>query len=141
MCENPILIFMKDFFKFMFASMLGFFLTIILLSIILFIVVVSLVALATTEEISTPRNCVLQIKLDRPVSDRSPKNPIFIDLYSRSRRDGLTDILTNIHKAKNDNNIKGILLDISIIQAGLSGKPGSCECNCNVSDRNKKNNI
>jgi protease-4 len=111
---------MKDFFKFMFASMLGFFLTIILLSIILFTVVVSLVALATTEEISTPRNCVLQIKLDRPVSDRSPKNPIFIDLYSRSRRDGLTDILSNIHKAKNDNNIKGILLDVSIIQAGLS---------------------
>ena len=111
---------MKDFFKFMFASMLGFFLTIMLLTIILFIVVVSLVALATTEEISTPRNCVLQIKLDRPISDRSPKNPIFIDLYSRSRHDGLTDILSNIHKAKNDNDIKGILLDVSIIQAGLS---------------------
>ena len=111
---------MKDFFKFMFASMLGFFLTIMLLSIILFMIVVSLVALVTTEEISTPRNCVLQIKLDRPVNDRSPKNPIFIDLYSGSRRDGLTDILANIHKAKYDNNIKGILLDVSTIQAGLS---------------------
>lgn len=100
--------------------MLGFFLTIILLTIILFTVVVTLVALATTETISTPHDCILQIKLDRPVSDRGPKNPIFIDLYSRSRRDGLTDILDNIHKAKNDNDIKGILLDISTIPAGLS---------------------
>jgi protease-4 len=111
---------MKEFFKFMLASMLGFFLTIILLTIILFTVVVTLVALATTETISTPHDCILQIKLDRPVSDRGPKNPIFIDLYSRSRRDGLTDILDNIHKAKNDNDIKGILLDISTIPAGLS---------------------
>ena len=111
---------MKDFFKFMAASMLGFLLTIILLTIILFTVVVSLVAIATTEEISTPRNCILQIKLDRPISDRGPKNPIFIDLYSRSKRDGLTDILENIHKARNDNDIKGILLDISVIPTGLS---------------------
>jgi len=111
---------MKQFFKFMFASMLGFLLTSIILFIILFTVVVSLIAMASTEEVVTPSNCVLQIKLDRPISDRGPKNPRFIDLYSRSRRDGLTDILDNIQKAKEDNNIKGILLDISYIQAGLS---------------------
>ncbi len=118
--DNLILIIMKDFFKFMFASMLGFFLTIMLLSIILFTVVVSLVALATTEEVKTPRNCILQIRLDNPISDRSPKNPLFVDLRAWSRRNGLTDILHNIHKAKNDNNIKGILLDVSVIQAGYS---------------------
>jgi protease-4 len=111
---------MKEFFKFMLASMLGFFLTIVILSLILFTVVVSLVALATTEEVSIPGNSVLQIKLDRPVSDRGPKNPIFIDLFARSKRESLTDILDNIHKAKEDDNIKGILLDISVIPAGLS---------------------
>jgi protease-4 len=111
---------MKDFFKFMFASMLGFLLTIILLSIISFIVIVSIVALVTTEEVITPRNCVLQIKLDRPISDRGPKNSFFMDFRSMSKRDGLTDILKNIHKAKYDNNIKGILLDISVIPTGVS---------------------
>jgi protease-4 len=111
---------MKDFFKFMFASMLGFLLTIILLSIISFIVIVSIVAMVTTEEVITPRNCVLQIKLDRPISDRGPKNSFFMDFRSMNRRDGLTDILKNIHKAKYDNNIKGILLDVSVIPTGLS---------------------
>jgi protease-4 len=111
---------MKDFFKFMFASMLGFFLTIVLLTFIFFIVVVSLVSLATTEEVSTPRNCLLQIKLDRPISDRSPNNPFLMDFRSFTKRNGLTDILDDIHKAKNDNNIKGILLDVSVIPAGFS---------------------
>ncbi len=100
--------------------MLGFFLTIILLSIIMGIVVVSLVALATTEEVTTPHNCILQIKLDRTINDRSPKNPMFIDFRSWSKWEGLTDILDNIHKAKHDSNIKGILLDVSVIPAGLS---------------------
>lgn len=101
--------------------MLGFFLTVVILSIITIIIVVSLVALTmTTQEVTTPRNCILQIKLDRPVSDRSPKSSVLNEFFSRSRRDGLTDILANIHKAKYDANVKGILLDISVIPAGLS---------------------
>lgn len=100
--------------------MLGFFLTIVLLSIILVTIVVALVALATTEEVTTPKNCILQVKLDRPINDRSPKNSMFIDLRSWNKWEGLTDILEDIHKAKRDNNIKGILLDVSVIPAGLS---------------------
>ena len=100
--------------------MLGFFLTIILLTVLTVIVAVSLVALTMTEEVSTPHNCILQIKLDRPITDRSPKSSIFNDFLSRSRRDGLTDILNNIHKAKYDANVKGILLDLTVIPAGLS---------------------
>ena len=100
--------------------MLGFLLTIILLSIILFTVVISIVALATTEEVITPRNCILQIKLDRPISDRGPKNSFFMDFRSLTKRDGLTDILKDIHKAKYDDNVKGILLDVSVIPTGLS---------------------
>ena len=100
--------------------MLGFFLTIVILSFIFFIVVVSVIALATTEEVSTPRNCILQIRLDRPISDRSPNNPFLMDFSSFTKKNGLTDILSDIHKAKDDNNIKGILLDVSVIPAGLS---------------------
>ena len=48
------------------------------------------------------------------------KNPIFFDLATMSRKTGLDDILKNIKKAKNDNNISGILLDISFIDAGIS---------------------
>ena len=111
---------MKEFFKFMFASMLGFFLSVIIIFIILFTIIVTLVAVATTEEVTVPKNCILRIKLDRPIIDRSPRRSIFLDLYSMNQREGLTDILKNIHTAKKDDNIKGILLDISVIPAGLS---------------------
>lgn len=104
----------------MFASMLGFFLTLILISVILFSVVAIIASVATTEVVSTPRNAVLQIKLDRTIIDRGQKKSIFGDMYSMRRRDGLTDILDNIRKARNDNDIKGILLDVSVIPAGLS---------------------
>jgi protease IV len=111
---------MKEFFKFMFASMLGFFLSVIMIFIILFTIIVTLIAVATTEEVTVPKNCILQIKLDRPIIDRTPRKSLFLDFYSRNQREGLTDILKNIHTAKRDDNIKGILLDISVIPAGLS---------------------
>jgi len=60
------------------------------------------------------------IKLDRPVMDRSPKNPFFINLSTGNKISGLNDILDNIKKAKTDNDIKGIFLDISVIPSGFS---------------------
>ncbi|MCX6243379.1 MAG: signal peptide peptidase SppA [Bacteroidetes bacterium] len=110
---------MKDFFKFMLASMVGFILSTFIITIIITTIIVIVVSVATRQEITVPKNCILQVKLDRQIIDRGPRSP-FIDLYSGIKRDGLTDILSSIHNAKDDANIKGILLDISVISAGLS---------------------
>ena len=111
---------MKDFFKFMFASMLGFILTLVVITIILSVIVASMVTFMSTEEVSVPDNSVLQIKLDMSIMDRGPKPAMFINLSPMGKREGLNEILDNIHKAKADNNIKGILLDIGVIPAGIS---------------------
>jgi protease-4 len=58
--------------------------------------------------------------LDKPIADRTPANPIFIDLATMSRQTGLNDILKKIKKAEEDKNIAGIFLDISSIDAGIS---------------------
>jgi protease-4 len=111
---------MKDFFKMMFASMLGFFITIIILFFVFIAIVLSFVSLSSNEEVVISSKTILHIELNKPISDRSPKNPIFFDMATMSRKTGLTDILKNINKAKTDNNISGIFLDINSIDAGIS---------------------
>ncbi len=110
---------MKDFFKFMFASMLGVFLLMVLFSFIFFLVIIGIVAATTSTEVSIPAASVLRIKLDKPIYDRTPKLPLLIDLQVPAKPLGLNDILENIRKAKQDTKIKGILLDVSVIPAGI----------------------
>jgi protease IV len=111
---------MKDFFKMMFASMLGFFITSIILFFVFLIIIFSIVSSSTSEDVVIHSKSILHIELDKPILDRSPKNPIFFDLATMSRKTGLSDILKNITKAKDDKNISGIFLDISFIDAGIS---------------------
>ncbi len=111
---------MKEFFKMMFASMVGFILTIIVVTLIMFIILAAIVAGATKDEVTVEPNSILRITLDKPILDRSPKNPFFIDLGPMNKSVGLNDILNDIQRAKEDPNIKGILLDVSVIPAGMA---------------------
>jgi len=108
---------MKEFFKFMFASMLGTFLIIVFLFSILIGFVVVMISLSSTEEVNISKNTILQITLDQPIFDRTPKIPFFMEV---GKKIGLYDILKNIQKAKTDDNIKGIYLDISYVPTGLA---------------------
>ena len=63
---------MKQFFKFMFASMFGFILTIL---IFIFIMVGIISSLSTKEEVVVQKNSVLVMDLEVPISDRAPENP------------------------------------------------------------------
>ncbi|MBE0663154.1 MAG: signal peptide peptidase SppA [Bacteroidales bacterium] len=111
---------MRQFFKFMFASMLGFIIAGLLL---LFIFIGILVSIASFSEETTvvKPNTVLHLKLDQPIIDRSPKNPFSSSSFSGFKTNpGLNDYLENIEKASNDPNIKGILIEPMLIPAGLS---------------------
>ncbi|MCX6249879.1 MAG: signal peptide peptidase SppA [Bacteroidetes bacterium] len=108
---------MKGFFKFMLASMLGTFLTIVILFFILLGIAASIISFSTNDEVKIAQNSVLQINLDKQVYDRSPKFPFFFD---NNKQMGLSEILKNIHKAKNDAYIKAIYLNINYIPTGLS---------------------
>lgn len=104
----------------MFASMVGFILTIIILSVICVGILVALIAASTSTEVSIPSKTLLVIRLDRPLMDRSPKNPFFASLGNGGKTSGLNDYLENIKKAKSDPKIKGIFLDVSVIPTGFS---------------------
>jgi protease-4 len=113
---------MKDFFKFMFASMLGYLLMAIIFMFIAMMVVFSIASMGAKETVTVPNSAVLHIQLDRPIMDRGSKSPDFSGLpnFTMEIAPGLDDILKCLKKAKEDDRIKGIYLDLSNLQGGFA---------------------
>ncbi len=102
---------MKQFFKFLFASMLGVFLALFVIVLITIGIIASAVSSAGDEKVVVKSNSVLHIKLDESISDRSSRNPFENFKFSSLSADkelGLNDILNAIRSAKDDDDIKGI---------------------------------
>ena len=114
---------MKQFFKFMFASMLGTFLTLVVCFFLFIGILVSMISFSSKDEVKISNKSVLHIKLENMVSDRSSNNPFQAFNFNTMKSNkelGLNDILANLKKSKTDPNIKGIYLDLSNIPTGIS---------------------
>ena len=107
----------------MFASMLGFFIASIILFFLTLGLITSLLAFAEKEVVTVKDNTLLEIKLNQPIFERTSNNPFSsASLFSLAPSNalGLNDILKTIDKAKSDDKIKGIYLELSYIPAGIS---------------------
>ncbi len=109
---------MKQFFKFMFASMLGGFL-LFLIGFFLMIGIFS--SLGRKDPKPVAANSVLHLELNNMILERTSDNPfdnIDFTSFGGSRTLGLNELLRNIKKAGEDENISGIFLDLSFTQTG-----------------------
>ena len=115
---------MKQFFKFMFASMLGFSLTIFLVVVFFIASISALVAGAENKEApKIAQNSVLHIQFENAIKDRPSNNPfenIDFNTFENKTPLSLKNILDNIKKAKSNDDIKGIYLDIASLQANMA---------------------
>ncbi|RLD58247.1 MAG: signal peptide peptidase SppA [Bacteroidetes bacterium] len=113
---------MKDFFKFMFASMLGFFLSSIILFLLFMGFVLTIISLTTQDEVIVNKTSMLHIKLNYDVQDRSNNDPFadFASIGSFKTTPGLNKILKSIDKAKDDDRIKGIYMNLGDLPSGLA---------------------
>ncbi len=108
----------------MFASMLGFLLTV---GIALFIVFVSFAALISAsegeQEPKVESNSILHIEFKKAIKDRPSNNPLenfdFNTLEDKTPM-SLNSIINNIEKAKYDKRIIGIYLDVASLKANLA---------------------
>ncbi len=111
---------MKEFFKMVFASMVG----IILASVVLFIfgmfIIAGIVAAAKGDKTEVSANSILHVSLKNALVERSSKSPFDNFEMSNSRTTGLYDLLLAVNRAKTDDNIKGIYLDLTTIQGGMA---------------------
>ncbi len=114
---------MKQFFKFMFASMLGFFLTFIIIFFIMVGMIASIASFSRKDVVEVEKQSVLHLSLDKEIVDRGGRSPFeSFDFFSFSPSSaiGLNDIINNLKKAKKDDKIEGIFLDLSLLSAGWS---------------------
>ncbi len=113
---------MKSFFKSLLASTLG----VLLAGILMFLIIIGGIgAMVSSQDqpVKIKSNTVLHMQLDQPIKDRSNKNPMESFDFSSFKpvpQLGLNDILKNLKKAKNDADIDGIYLDLTIIPAGIA---------------------
>lgn len=113
---------MKSFFKFLFASILGVILGMLLFFFILMGIVGSMVS-SGDKVVKVKPNSVLLVKLDQTIVDRSSDNPFDnfnFNTFESEPKLGLNDVLEGIKKAKTDENIKGILLQAEAFPSGFA---------------------
>ena len=101
---------MKEFFKFVFASMIGVVLAFFAILVILSVIIAGMISSTSKEEVAAvSANSVMHVELNYPINERTAKNPLnkFFPLdIEGSENLGLNDLLGNIRKAKLDDNIK-----------------------------------
>lgn len=115
---------MRQFFKFLFASMLGFVLGgILLLLVLVGIISTAVNSLDDEKETEVKQNSMLFLDFEKPIVDRASKNPfenISFTSFDTEGNIGLNSILENVRKAKSDKNIKGIYMELSTINTGIA---------------------
>ncbi|MFH1120348.1 MAG: signal peptide peptidase SppA [Bacteroidota bacterium] len=114
---------MRQFFKFMLASMAGLFLTLMIFSFVAIVIVASLVSFAGKEEVSIEAKSVLHLQFDEAIPERSPSGPFTFSqtsFFETTSTPGLLETLDLIKQAAGDDNISGILLDLSDIPSGMA---------------------
>jgi protease IV len=113
---------MKIFWKAFFGALLA----IIVASLFFIFILIGIVTSLTTfknKVVPLKENTLLLLKLDNQIVERKSNNPLEdIELpgLKTSSTTGLNQVLSCIEKAKNDNRIKGIYLELSDIHAGFA---------------------
>ncbi len=113
---------MKSFFKYLLASILGVLIAVLILFFISMGVITALVS-SQDKPVDIKSNTILMLKLNQPINDRkSPLPMLTLNLSSLGADNalGLNDILGNISKAEQDENISGIYLELSGLQTGIA---------------------
>ena len=112
-----------NFFKVVLASAIGYIIAGIILLTLLIVTAVGIASSSSDQE-ELPSDAVLTLKLNYPIVDRvQDGNPLAaLSLLNPNEQSplGLNDILSSIDKAKTDNNIKGIILDLTTFEAGYA---------------------
>ncbi|OQX97094.1 MAG: signal peptide peptidase SppA [Bacteroidetes bacterium 4572_128] len=119
---------MKNFFKYTLATILG----VIISSFFVIIIFVATIAAFVSTSVSeiqdeSPKelesHTILEIKLNEPIMDRASNNPMDnfnFQSFETNKKLDLSKILKNLKKAKDDENIDGIYLNLSSISTGIA---------------------
>jgi len=113
---------MKNFLKYLLASILGF----IIASLVLFFIFIGIIGGMVSSSNKLPEvkeNSILYINLNKEIVDRSANDPFkgfdFMSMQTKTSI-GLNNILKAIENAKDDSKIKGIVMEVDAVNAGAA---------------------
>lgn len=113
---------MKEFFKYVFATVVGIVISSVVLGIIGFVIFIGMIASVGSEsETVVKKNSVLYLNLDQTITERTPENS-FGELFggSNDKSIGFNDVAKALKKAQNDDNIQAVYINVSAPNAGMA---------------------
>jgi len=117
---------MKQFFKYVFASVFGVVIGGLVLFGLMFVILIgaasALESLSNDKEVKVEDNAILRFKFNGEIVDRATQDP-FAELdfgpFQGTKQTGLNDVLKALDQAKDDERIEGIYMNISSVPAGI----------------------
>jgi protease-4 len=110
---------MKSFLKTLLATIVGIFLSFILLF-FLFMMIIGGIVASQKKTVTVKNNSILYLDLDKQIIDRQPASTFNIGQFGTDNRLGLNEILSSIKHAKTDPKISGIYIESSYTEAGYA---------------------
>jgi protease-4 len=115
---------MREFFKYVFATVVGIVISTVLLFMLFFVIMIAIVSSVGEEQkVMVKNNSILYLNLDQQITERTPENslaglPIFGS--SAEKTIGFNDVIKALKAAKKDDKIDGVYINVSAPNAGMA---------------------
>jgi len=109
---------MRQFFKYVLATVTG--LALFALVGVVLLVAIIAAAASSDKEVTVASNSVLELTLDKPIGEREFNNPLSAFTGGQSSSIGLDELKATIRRATKDDDIKGIFLNLELVQGGMA---------------------
>ena len=110
---------MKDFIKNVLATMVGMFGFFIVMGVIGMMSIIGMIASGNAAQ-NVEKNSVFVLNLSGTISEQGSENPLSMFTGDNSLNSGLNDILSSIKKAKANDDIKGIYIEVGALAANYA---------------------
>jgi protease IV len=113
---------MKDFFKYVLATVVGVF-AVTVIGMLLMFMFIGIIISTADKQVTVQNNSMLVLDLERQIVDRAPNDP-FQDFnfpgIPQMKTIGLDQILSSLENAASDDRIKGVYLNLSMVNGGMA---------------------
>ena len=113
---------MKEFFKYVFATVFGIVISAVILGVLFFIVFIGMISsIGSEKETVVKKNSVLYLNLDQAIIERTPEGS-FGSLFggSSDKSIGFNDVIRALKKAQSDEKIQAVYINVSAPNAGMA---------------------
>ncbi|MES2418953.1 MAG: signal peptide peptidase SppA [Bacteroidota bacterium] len=115
---------MREFFKYVFATVVGIVISSVILFVLFFMILVAIISsVGDDKKVIVKDNSILYLNLDQAITERTPENSLAgipIIGGSDEKTIGFNDLIKALKAAKTDDKIKGIYLNVSSPNAGMA---------------------